>query len=191
MKAEKTSLSIELSCTNRDLPLRLPAGPSVLTPIQDADSCTVRLVRRPSPTRRQDSGLGRHWRLIAHLAMNQHMLAQDGLPALREMLSLYDLTRSAVSRRQIAGITALASRDTVAWRRYKHRASLVHGTELRLTVDEEAFAGSGLLLFAQVLDQFLALYVQVNSFIELVILSAQTEKELIRCKPRSGTLTLA
>ena len=49
----------------------------------------------------------------------------------------------------------------------------------------------GLLLFVEVIDQFLGLYVQVNSFIELVVLSKQSDKELMRCKPRSGYLTLA
>ena len=52
--------------------------------------------------------------------------------------------------------------------RHKHGAALVHGTEMRMTLDEEAFVGSGLLLFVEVIDQFLGLYVQVNSFIELV-----------------------
>ena len=46
-------------------------------------------------------------------------------------------------------------------------------------------------LFAQVIDQFFALYVQMNSFIELVILSHQSGEELFRCKPRSGSMALS
>ena len=192
MLVEKTSLSIALTCTNRDLPHALKYGQpgGDLRPLRDADSYSVRLLRRPTRSCRFAKGSGQ-WRLISHLTVNHHALSQGGLPALREMLTLYDLQQSPISRRQIDGITGLQQVATATWMRHKHGAGLVHGTEMRLTLDEEAFVGSGLLLFVQVIDQFLGLYVQVNSFIELVVLSKQSGKELIRCKPRSGYLTLA
>jgi len=43
----------------------------------------------------------------------------------------------------------------------------------------------------QVIDQFFAMYVQTNSFIELVILSHQSDEELFRRKPRSGSMPLS
>lgn len=192
MQVEKTSLSIKLSCTNKDLPsaLKYQQAAGDLTPLHDADSYSVRLLRRPTKTYRFSQG-GQHWRLISHLTLNHRTLSQGGLPAFREMLALYDLPQSPVSRRQIDGVTGLEQAETVAWIRQKHGASLVHGTEMRMTVDEEAFVGSGLLLFVEVIDQLLGMYVQVNSFIELVVLSKQSDKELIRCKPRSGYLKLA
>ncbi|MDN2711622.1 type VI secretion system baseplate subunit TssF [Janthinobacterium sp. SUN118] len=192
MEVEKTSLSIALSCTNSDLPNSLKYGQAGgdLTPLRDADSYSVRLLRRPTRTCRFPKG-SQQWRLISHLTVNHHALSQGGLPALREILALYDLPQSPISRRQIEGITDLKQVAAVTWMRHKHGAALVHGTEIRMTVDEEAFVGSGLLLFVEVIDQFLGLYVQVNSFIELVILSKQSDKELIRCKPRSGYLKLA
>jgi type VI secretion system protein ImpG len=192
MEVEKTSLSIALTCTNKDLPNSLKYGQAGgdLTPLRDADSYSVRLLRRPTKTYRFAKG-GQQWRLISHLTLNHRALSQGGLPAFREMLSLYNLSHSPISRRQIEGITGLEQAETVSWMRQKHGAALVHGTEMRMTVDEEAFIGSGLLLFVEVVDQFLGLYVQVNSFIELTVLSEQSNKELFRCKPRSGYLTLA
>ena len=106
------------------------------------------------------------------------------------MLSLYDLAPSPVSRRQIGGITALEQGEATAWIKHKRGSSLVHGTEIRLTLDEEAYAGAGMNVFVQVLDQFFALYVHMNSFVELVILSHQSGKELFRCRPRSGSMNL-
>lgn len=193
MDVEKTSLSIELTCTNRDLPSALKFGQasSDLAPLQDADSYAVRFLRRPSHTWRFTSDQELHWRLISHLAVSQQALGNGGLAALREMLTLYDLTQSPTSQRQREGIVALEQAETVTWLRLRHGVSLVHGTELRMTLDEEAFVGSGLLLFVEVIDQFLGLYVQINSFIELVVVSMQTGKELIRCKPRSGYQKLA
>src|SRR5450830_715506 len=187
---EKASLSIELTCSNRTLPLALKYG----QPQGDLQPCSggtaLRLLRRPSQPRRFSPGAGLHWRLISHLALNHHALVQEGMPALREMLTLYDLSQSATSQRQISGIVALAHSPTTTWLRHKRGTSLAHGVEVRITLDEEAFVGSGMHLFVQVIDHFLGLYVQINSFIELVVLSLQSGEELIRCKPRSGLQNL-
>jgi type VI secretion system protein ImpG len=190
---ERVSVSIGLSCTNRDLPHMLREGErdGDLTPLRDAASYLVRFLRKPSRTYRWTTGYGMHWRLVSHLALNQQGLCQKGLPAFREMLTLYDLPKSPISRRQIEGVSGLEGVETATWLRNKFGTSLVHGTEVRLTIDEEAFVGSGLSLFVEVIDQFLGLYAQVNSFVELVVFSKQSGKELVRCKPRIGQLSLA
>jgi type VI secretion system protein ImpG len=191
-EVESNFLSIELTCTNRDLAcsLRIGAPGGDLTPPGAQRGDVIRLLRRPSRPVRLVNGPGMHWRLISHLALNHHSLMLEGAQALREMLALYDFAPSPVSRRQIGGITDLEHRETTAWIRHKRGSSLVHGTEIRLTLDEEAYAGAGLHLFVQVLDQFFALYVNINSFVELVIQSRQSGKELFRCKPRSGRMNL-
>lgn len=193
LELEQASVSVELTCTNHDLPTRPQycRVDSILTPSTDAGiKAPIRFVRRPTPAFRFRSSHGQHWRLISHLTLNHHSLVQEGLPALREMLTLYDLPQSPVSQRQIDAITGLDHRPATAWIRDQHGATLVHGVEVRMTVDEDGFAGSGLNLFTTVIDRFLGLYVQVISFTELVILSSQTGEELIRCKPRNGNLNL-
>jgi type VI secretion system protein ImpG len=193
LEVEQTTLSIDLTCTNRDLPCLLKCGSTDgdLTIPGAAQGGRIRFLRRPTRPHRLANGQGAHWRLISHLTLNHRALALEGADGLREMLALYDFTGSAVSRRQIAGVVGLEHAETTAWIRHKRGASLAHGTEVRLTIDEEAFVGAGLHLFVQVIDQFFALYVQMNSFIELVILSHQTGEELFRCKPRSGSMPLS
>jgi type VI secretion system protein ImpG len=192
LEIERNILSIELTCTNRDLPcsLKIGAPEGDLFIPGTASSDVIRLLRRPTRPARLVNGPAMHWRLISHLALNHHSLALEGADGLREMLTLYDLAPSAVSRRQIAGIVSLDQSETTAWVRHKRGSSLVHGTEIRLTLDEEAYAGAGVHLFVQVLDQFFALYVHLNSFVELVIQSHQSGKELFRCRPRSGSMNL-
>lgn len=188
LSQEHCTLSLALTCTNRDLPAQVRH--SALKSNQAAIAAW-RLVRMPSPVRRQPAEAGLQWRLLSHLALNQHGLVQQGLPALRELLALYDVQRSATSQRQIAAITGLQQAPATTWLRHARGASLAHGVQVRLTLDETAFAGTGLQLFIDVLDCFLGLYVQVNSFIELVVLSAATGKEIKRCLPRSGSASLA
>lgn len=193
LEVDRSVLSIDLTCTNRDLPcsMRLSArdGEGDLFVPGAAAGAIIRFLRRPTRPARLINGADTQWRLVSHLALNHHSLVQDSA-ALREMLGLYDLAGSPVTRRQIGGIVAVEAVDTTAWIRHKRGSSLVHGTEVRLTLDEDAFVGAGLHLFAQVLEQFFGMVVHINSFVELVILSRHSGKELLRCQPRSGSLNL-
>ena len=189
---ERGTLSIELTCTNRDLPCSIRAG----APEGDlfvpgaAGGVRIRFLRRPTRPARLTNSPDTQWRLISHLALNHHSLVDQGADGLREMLTLYDLMQSPVSRRQIAGIVAVDPCASTAWMRHKRGTSLVHGMEIRATLDEKAYTGAGLHLFTQVLDQFLGEYVHLNSFVELVVMSDHSGKELFRCKPRSGSMHL-
>jgi type VI secretion system protein ImpG len=192
LEVERSVLSIELTCTNRDLPcsIRIGAPEGDLVIPNAAHGDLIRFLRRPTRPKRLVNGPDTHWRLISHLALNHHSLVQEGAEGLREMLTLYDLAQTPVSRRQIGGIVAVEQGETTAWIRHKRGASLVHGIELRVILAEEAFVGAGLHLFVQLLDQFLGLYVHLNSFVELVILSQHSGKELFRCRPRSGSMNV-
>ena len=68
------------------------------------------MLRRPTPSVRFERGRASHWRLISHLALNHVSLANSGLSALKEMLVLYDLRRTAVSARHIDGLVGIEQR---------------------------------------------------------------------------------
>lgn len=72
-----------------------------------------------------------------------------------------------------------------------HFSSLVRGIEIRITIDVAHFVGTGVAVFAQVLDHFFALYVHANSFTQLVLLSSDNGEEIVRCQARSGESILA
>lgn len=184
---ERTTASVDITCTNRDLPLQLgyglPGGDLAMS--DTSDGGCIRLVTAPTSVWRFASG-EMHWDLIGCLSLNHHALIPDGLPALIELLQLHNLPRSVVAERLIAGVVDLDHKQTTAWMQHDYGSSLVYGIEVHITVEEEAFTGSGIHLFAQVMDQFLALYVQVNSYVELVLLSQRDRKEILRCKRRSG-----
>ncbi|HEU4845744.1 MAG TPA: type VI secretion system baseplate subunit TssF [Burkholderiaceae bacterium] len=182
------TLSAELLCSNRDLPTALQYGQpgGDLTLDGTLSGTPVRLLRKPSPSYRFESGNSAHWRLISHLSLNHRALSSAGLDEFRTLLTLYDLPRSPVTQRQIAGVTGLDYRNVLTWVRCKPRAALMPGVEIRLTLDEDAFVGGGLYLFVQVLDHFFALYGQINVYSQLLVLSKRTGEILWKCPPRSG-----
>jgi type VI secretion system protein ImpG len=182
------TLSIEVTATNRDLPGLLSIGqPGGDLSLEGGSAArAIRLLRKPSATTRFERGRGALWRLISHLSLNHLSLASGGVEGFREMLRLYDLTRGASTRRQIDGITALDYKPATAWLPGQPFATFVRGLEVRMTIDEEAFVGSGLAVFVELIDRFFGLLVTANSFSQLVVLSARSGEELFKCAPRSG-----
>lgn len=189
---ETTTLNLELTCTNRDLPQLLSYGQPGCDLFLEGGSGVreISFLRKPSPTWRFARGRSAHWRLISLLSLNHLSLADGGVEAFREMLALHDLPRSAASTRQVGGIGAIAYVPTSAWLSGNPFNCLVRGVEVRIAIDEEAFVGSGIHAFAHIVERFLALYVHANSFTQLVIVSHRSGEELLRCGPRSGELSL-
>jgi len=187
-ESASATISTELTCSNRDLPVQLRVGQAEADLLAESSggAMSFRLLRKPTPSWRFASGEGVHWRLIAHLALCHAGLTTAELPDLQKMLSLYDLPRSPSARRQIAGIVGLEHGTVRAWLRTRPVSALMPGVAIRMTVDEEAFAGSSLYVFAQVMDRYFALNSQLNCFTRLEIVSQQTGEELFACAPRTA-----
>jgi type VI secretion system protein ImpG len=193
LRLEEGTASVRVTCTNRNLPHGLPYGRSGgdLSTERAAGSFPIRMLRRPTISHRLTSDGGRQWGLIAHLALNHRSLTQEGLPALTAMLRLYTQPDDAVAQRQIDGITALLHRPATAWLRQEKGSAYLRGIEVQVTLDEEAYAGSGIHAFVQMLDHLFSLNVHLNSFTRLVVMSHASGKEMLRCLPRNGAMTLA
>jgi type VI secretion system protein ImpG len=185
------TLNVHLTCSNRDLPGQLPfgnpegdfqlEGPGVFT--------AIRALVKPTPSLRPPLRRGSQWRLTSHLSLNILSLvereAAKGPEALREILRLYDFADSSATRQQIAGLSKLSSRRVVRPLRDTH-PGFVRGLEVTVELDEQNFVGSGIFLFASVLERFLSLYASVNSFSQLVATTKQREGVVRRWPPRSG-----
>jgi type VI secretion system protein ImpG len=182
------TLSIDVRATNRDLPTQMSIGNPGGDLFADGGGAwrEIRLLRKPTPPWRIETGKGLLWRLISQLSLNHLSLTGSGIDALKEMLRLYDLPRSTVNQRTLDGILAVDYKATQAFLDGEPFATLVRGTEIRLTVDEQSFVGTGLHLFAQVLDRFFALYAHINSFTQLKLVSSRSGEVLVACPRRSG-----
>ncbi|MEC5386379.1 type VI secretion system baseplate subunit TssF [Uliginosibacterium sp. H3] len=187
-RAEKTeTLSIELTCTNRDLPSQLPFGMSGGDLFMEGGSLarSITLMRKPTTTVRIDRN-GSHWRLISHLALNHLSLTEAGLSSLKETMALYDITRSPVNRKLIEGLMGIRHKVVTARMAGNPFPSFVKGIEIEVSVDPQHFVGTSVEQFARLLDHFFGLYVHINSFTQLVVVAHDTGEEIIKCLPRSG-----
>ncbi len=179
------TLSLAVTCTNRDLPSQIPFSGTVGGDLDSehlAPFVRVQCLGKPTPVRRRDTGRGAHWRLVSHLALNHLSLVEHGLDALRGILELYDITDSPVTRRQIAGVVGLGTERVVR----NVGGAFCRG--LRVTVDfnREHFAGTSPYVLAAVLERFLGLYVSINSFSQLVARMPPDEELVSRWPPRAG-----
>jgi type VI secretion system protein ImpG len=186
------SLTVRLTCTNRDIPARLPFGMESgdfeiegAVPVQSI----VALIK-PTPAVRPPTGRSSLWRLISHLSLNYLSLVSEGKEALQEILKLYDFTNSSYSLKQIEGILQLKSRPHFARIISENGITFARGTRVEMVLDEDNFVGGGAYLFASVLEHFLGLYVTLNSFSQLSVSTRQRKEVLRLWPPRAGTKIL-
>lgn len=186
------TLSLDVLATNRDLPHLLSPGTlgGDLFMEGGGPARSITLLRKPTRSHRIERGKGMLWRLVSQLSLNHLSLTSGGIDALRELLRLYDMPQSASNRRQIDGLVGIDFSPDTAWIPGEPFATFVRGTLVRLTVDEDSFVGTGLGLFANIMDRFFGLYVHANSYAKLQVFSARTGELLIACPPRHGELEL-
>jgi type VI secretion system protein ImpG len=186
------TITVRCTCTNRDLPARLPFGnESGDFELEGASSIkTIVALRKPTTPLRPPVGKSALWHLISHLSLNHLSLVEEGKEALQEILRLYNFSDSTYLEKQIAGITRVQSRRHFARVVSENSITFARGTRMDIEFDEEQFVGGGVYLFASMLERFLGLYVSMNSFSQLVVTTNQRKEVLKAWPPRAGQAIL-
>ena len=187
-----TVLSVRTTCTNRDLPSRLPFGNQDSDFEMEGAAAMRRIVslRKPTAPVRPPLGKGVLWRLVSHLSLNYLSLVEEGKDALQEILRLYDVGRTAYSQNVIQSILEVRCSKQFARLVSEQGVCFARGLRIDLDIDEEQFAGGGAFLFAAVLERFLGLTASLNSFTQLNVTTPQRKEGLHRWEPRSGRRVL-
>ena len=185
---DATVLSVRTTCTNRDLPSRLPFGNQDSDFEMEGAAAMRRIVSLRKPTAPVRPALGKAvlWRLVSHLSLNYLSLVEDGKDALQEILRLYDVGRTAYSQNVIQSILDVRSSKHFARLVSEEGVSFARGLKIDLEIDEDQFAGGGAFLFAAVLDRFFGLAASMNSFTQLSVKTPQRKEGLYKWEPRSG-----
>jgi type VI secretion system protein ImpG len=184
LSGEET-LSLQLTCTNGRLCeevgveeiARAGAGARF-------ELATFRNITRPTAPVYPRLGTGAEWRFVSQMALSLTSLSDPA--AFRALLALYDPGERPANRQRIDSLLGakLAPREVL------DRGAPIRGTALTLTIDERRFSDPGdLLLFGEVLSEFLSLYSHVNSFTELIVTLSESG-EILRWPPSRGRQTL-
>ena len=179
------TLSIELTCTNQNLPRQLGLG-DICMPCEDTpEFLTFRNISAVTPSYAPPLHRDFLWKLISNMSLNYLSLAN--VDALKVILETYDLPRyydqhaEKVSKRLLDGLKSISHQHVDRL----HRGLPVRGVRTQLTINPEGYVGEGdLFLFATVLNEFFALYASLNSYHELRVQS--TQGEVYQWTPRMG-----
>ncbi|MWV10824.1 type VI secretion system baseplate subunit TssF [Pseudomonas sp. R-28-1W-6] len=179
------TLSIELTCTNQNLPRQLGLGDICLPSEDTPEFLTFRNISAVTPSYAPPLHRDYLWKLISNMSLNYLSLAN--VEALKVILETYDLPRyydqhaEKVSKRLLGGLQSISHQHVDRL----HRGLPVRGVRTELKMNPDGYLGEGdLFLFASVLNEFFALYASLNSYHELRVHS--TQGEVYRWTPRMG-----
>ncbi|MFM0649859.1 type VI secretion system baseplate subunit TssF [Paraburkholderia bryophila] len=176
-------IAVVTTATNRDLPSRLQTGNSSGDLLLEGKAldCPILLISRPTLTAEVPRGDGALWHVLSTLSPHPIDLTSNGLSGLKGFLRLHAVRSTPIVQRCIDAITDLDYKTAIRWMALGIQfPSFVRGIEIQLSFDEAALREVSLSVFAKLLERFFASYGPVNSYVQLVIRSAQTGKELIR-----------
>jgi type VI secretion system protein ImpG len=188
---EGDQLSVDLVCTNRNLPAGMPIGAEdgdLEAPDTDLQ-CPVVLLRQPTASLRPPTAEGDWWRLLSHLTPQMCRLDQTGLGDIKRLLRQL-ASHSGAPARHIDAIVSLSRRSVMLWTTIAGASGFEPGTEITITLDERRFVSDSLSVFIAMMDRFFAGYAYMTTSIQLVALSAVTGATIRRCEPRAGLLSM-
>lgn len=179
------TLSIELVCTNQNLPRQLKPGDINQPGENSPESLGFRNIGAVTQSFAPPLDRDFLWKLISNMSLNYLSLAD--VNALKVILETYDFPRyydehsENVSKRLLDGLKSIKHQPVDRL----HRGLPVRGLCTELTIDPQGYIGEGdMFVFASVLNEFFALYASLNSYHELRVNS--TQGEVYRWTPRMG-----
>jgi type VI secretion system protein ImpG len=186
---EYHTVGASLLCSNGDLPNELRFGATQTDFHLEEESAQLKgIFTLMTPTKPVRPPLGGRelWRLVSMLSLNHLSLVDQGAEAFREMLRSHAFGDSALTERQIDGITRIKSDALYAPVQGAHGLSFARGRSVEIEFDEELFTGGSAYLFASVIERFLSQYASLNSFSRVVAKSKQRPEILKTWPPRAG-----
>jgi len=169
---ELETASIDLTCTNRDLPLAL--GVDDINVISEVTPPLTTYTNICTPTRPCRPVLDGQlqWALISNMSLNYlSLLSCEPLKAViraYDFVALHDLQQTRTTHKRLEGIRDIQT-EPLDW---LIKGQPIRGLRTRLKLDQAAFLCEGdLYLFGCVLAHFFALYASINSFHQLEVIN--------------------
>ncbi|HYH10582.1 MAG TPA: type VI secretion system baseplate subunit TssF [Thermoanaerobaculia bacterium] len=126
------------------------------------------------------------WRLVSHLSLSYLSLGGDeAAAALREILLLYCGEESRAHRQRIDSILSVQSDKIVRRVPGTSANGFCRGTRVKVEFADYLFASDAARLFGTVLSHFFGLHASINSFTQLEVRRAGTERN-VTLEPGKG-----
>jgi type VI secretion system protein ImpG len=169
------TLSVQVTCTNRDIPQSLGCGAARGDLVTEMNTAGIPILLLDKPTRRQQlAGVGNHWGLISSL------VGTSGLADLIELLRLHAPISSTATRYLLQGLTSLTSHPASAWMGTRY----TRGTEYHLQINESSFTDRSIYTFAEILARYFHQDAYQGRYTQLIIHSFNGE--ILRSAPLVG-----
>jgi len=179
-----------LTCTNRVLCEKLRVGDLQVVTEKTPAIARFQNITRVTPGIRPPLEGDLYWRLISHIGLSSVSLSSAA--AMRDVLELYNFP--SLQSRQAGRANELRLEGIVDVQltpeHLLFRGVPIQGTTTRITLEEKCFSSEGdMVLFASILDEFLAQQVTVNSFSRLIV-KGNAKGETFEWPPRIGRITI-
>ncbi|MGL4667754.1 MAG: type VI secretion system baseplate subunit TssF [Saezia sp.] len=171
------TVSIQMTCTNRQLPLALGIG-DICIPTEETPSfATYKNITRPTEPCRPILDGTLHWTLISNMSLNYlSLLSADPMKAVigaYDFSALYNIQHARATKKRLDSI------ENVETKPIDHiiKGFPVRGLKTTLSMNGDMFLCEGeLYLFGTVLSHFFSLYPSINSFHQLEIINTSNRE---------------
>jgi type VI secretion system protein ImpG len=174
------TISMELTCTNRNLPRELAVGDICIPADNMPEMVSFRNITPVVPPFNPPLEGDILWRLLSNMSLNY--IALTDISALKAIIAAYDFRarhdrpRARILEKILQGMVSISCRQADRL----HNGLPVRGMRTRLVLDQRSFSCEGdMYLFGSVLNEFFALYATVNSFHQLIVVEAKREEEYL------------
>jgi len=170
LEHNSATVSVKMRCTNKDIPSTLHLGDvSVCDPLSSSD-LTFHNITIPSISYPPPIGGDFLWKLISNMSLNY--LSLENISTLKMILQTYDFYGANDAKQKektdviLSGLKEIKNRKT----QMIHEGFPIRGIETELYLDITKFTGLGEAYhLCSILNEFFALYCNVNSFHRLIV----------------------
>ncbi|MFT6895909.1 MAG: type VI secretion system protein ImpG [Paraglaciecola sp.] len=170
-KLHKEIVSLELTCTNRQLPEKLKTGDIRVPTGSTPEFVTFSNITPPSSTVYPSLDEGLQWQLISNMSLNYSTLTNPTM--LRTVIAAYDfraLTDRQAERQLQLKLLGIRDIEVKTGDRLI-KGHPIRGMSIHMTLKESNYTSEGdMYLFASVLNEFFSLYASINSYHQLTVL---------------------
>lgn len=165
------TVSVKILCTNRDTPSKLLLGDiCVANALSNSEDLSFKNITIPSVSYPPPIAGDFLWRIISNMSLNY--LSIDNIKSFRSILETYDFYGAFNIKQKEKTTMNLKGLEEISYKSCEmiDRGLPIRGIHVLLKIDPNKFSGIGeAYLFCSILNEFLALYSNINSFHKLTV----------------------